>query len=164
MGTTSKADAARQREINDRVSTLLQHAASVMVARKAEALAPFDLTVTQYTAMLMLRCNPGTSSAQLARLCRVTPQSMSVVTAALEQRGLADRAPVAIHARVLALTLTRKGNALLNKADLAARSVDARYEAEFTEDELANLRTLLERARLALEDPAGAPGALRAET
>lgn len=154
MGTTSKADAARQREINTRVSTVLQHAASVMIARKAESLAPFDLTVTQYTAMLMLRCNPGASSAQLARLCRVTPQSMSVVTAALEQRGLAERAPVAIHARVLALTLTRKGQALLNKADLAARSVDARYEAEFTEDELASLRALLERARLALGDGA----------
>lgn len=155
MGTTSKTDVARQREINNRVSTLLQRAASVLIARKAEALAPFDLTVTQYTAMLMLRCNPGSSSAQLARLCRVTPQSMSVVTAALEERGLAERSPAAVHPRVFALTLTRKGNALLAKADLAAREVDARYEAEFTADELSTLRGLLERARYALEEPAG---------
>jgi DNA-binding MarR family transcriptional regulator len=154
VGTTSKADVARQREINSRISTLLQHAASVMVARKAECLAPFDLTATQYTAMLMLRCNPGSSSAQLARLCRVTPQSMSVVTATLEGRGLAERSPAAIHPRVFALTLTRKGNALLIKADLAAREVDARYEAEFTEDELTTLRGLLERARYALGEPA----------
>nr|WP_275587191.1 MarR family transcriptional regulator [Micromonospora terminaliae] len=131
-----------------------------MVARKADCLAPFDLTVTQYTAMLMLRCNPGSSSAQLARLCRVTPQSMSVVTAALEQRGLAQRTPAAIHPRVMALTLTRRGAILLNRADLAAREVDARYEEEFTADELAALRHLLERARRVLDDPrksAGAP-------
>lgn len=151
-----KADAERQREINERVSTLLQHASSVMVVRKAELLAAFDLTVTQYTALLMLRCNPGVSSAQLARLCRVTPQSMSVVTAALEQRGLAERMPVPIHARVMALTLTRKGNALLAKADAAARAVEARYEAEFTVAELATLRALLRRARLTLDDPATA--------
>ncbi|WNM37301.1 MarR family transcriptional regulator [Micromonospora halotolerans] len=153
MGTTSRADVARQQEINGRVSTLLQHAASVMVVRKADCLAPFDLTVTQYTAMLMLRCNPGSSSAQLARLCRVTPQSMSVVTAALEKRGLAQRTPAAIHPRVLALTLTRRGAALLARADLAAREVDARYEEEFSADELAALRHLLERARRVLDDP-----------
>jgi DNA-binding MarR family transcriptional regulator len=163
VGTTSRAGVARQQEINGRVSTLLQHAASVMVARKTDCLAPFDLTVTQYTAMLMLRCNPGSSSAQLARLCRVTPQSMSVVTAALEQRGLAQRTPAAIHPRVMALTLTRRGAALLNRADLAAREVDARYEEEFTADELATLRHLLERARRVLDDPGKSAGAASGE-
>lgn len=151
---TSKADAVRQREINERVSTLLQHASSEMIARKAESLAPFDLTVTQYTALLMLRCNPGVSSAQLARLCRVTPQSMSVVTAALEQRGLTERMPVPIYARIMALTLTRKGNTLLTKADAAARRVDERYEAEFSAEELATLRALLHRARVAVDGSA----------
>ncbi|UQU64757.1 MarR family transcriptional regulator [Couchioplanes caeruleus] len=148
-----RTDAERQREINERVSTLLQHASSEMIARKAEALAPFDLTVTQYTALLMVRCNPGVSSAQLARLCRVTPQSMSVVTAALEQRGLTERMPLAAHNRIMALTLTRKGGALLAKADAAARRVDQRYEAEFSAEELATFRTLLHRARLAAVDP-----------
>ncbi|MEU4219705.1 MarR family transcriptional regulator [Actinoplanes sp. NPDC026623] len=158
----SKADAERQQEINERVSTLMQHASSVMVARKSEALATFDLTVTQYTALLMLRCNPGVSSAQLARLCRVTPQSMSVVTATLEQRGLTERMPVPIHTRVMAITLTRRGGALLAKADAAARAVDKRYEAEFTAAELATLRRLLERARIALDDPAPASAVDRA--
>lgn len=148
----SKAGSELQREINNRVSTLLQHASSVMAARKAEALLPFDLTVTQYTAMLWLRCNPGASSAQLARLCRVTPQSMSVVAAALERRGLAERAPAPIHARVLALTLTRKGGALLTKADAAARAVDDRYAAEFTPAELETFRSLLGRARHAVDE------------
>jgi DNA-binding MarR family transcriptional regulator len=149
-----RADAERQREINERVSTLLQHASSEMIARKAEALAPFDLTVTQYTALLMVRCNPGVSSAQLARLCRVTPQSMSVVTAALEQRGLTERMPVAASTRIMALALTRKGGALLTKADAAARRVDQRYEAEFSAEELATFRALLHRARLAVDGPA----------
>lgn len=152
----SKADAVRQREINERISTLLQHASSTMVARKTEILADFDLTPTQYTAMLMLRCNPGVSGAQLARLCRVTPQSMSVVTAALDERGLAARMPVVVHARITALVLTRKGAALLARADAAARRVDESYEREFTEAELATLRALLGRAWKILEAaPAG---------
>jgi DNA-binding MarR family transcriptional regulator len=159
---TSKADVARQQEINDRISTLLQHASAVMVARKAESLAEFDLTTTQYTAMLLLRCNPGVSSAQLARLCRVTPQSMSVVTAALEQRGLAERMPVAIHARVMALELTRKGTALVTKADAAARAVDERYAAQFSAEELTTLRALLGRARRALDEQGPADAADRA--
>ncbi|GAA2624186.1 MarR family winged helix-turn-helix transcriptional regulator [Paractinoplanes durhamensis] len=153
---SSKADAERQRELNNRISTLLQHASSAMVARKTEVLADFDLTPTQYTAMLMLRCNPGVSGAHLARLCRVTPQSMSVVTATLDERGLASRLPVAVHARITALVLTRKGVALLTRADAAARRVDERYEQEFTETELATLRGLLGRAGRALDEPGSA--------
>jgi DNA-binding MarR family transcriptional regulator len=99
---------ARQQELNARLTTLINQSDAVLVARVTDVLVGFHLTPTQYAALLMLECNPGSSSAQLARLVNVTPQSMGVIMNKLEERGLVTREPAEIHSRVLATTLTRR--------------------------------------------------------
>ncbi len=147
---STPADRTRQREVNARVSTLLMRAALVMEQRKAEAVAPFELTLNQYVAMLWLRCNPGISNAGLARHCGITPQACSALVAILETRGLARRGQSPAHGRLLEISLTTMGKKLADRADGAAAAVDRVYAAEFETNELERLRVLLQRASTAL--------------
>lgn len=104
------------------------------------------LTVPQYAAMYALSPAPGISGARLARLCAVTPQSMTTVLKTLESRGLIERRPSEDHAQVLITRLTPEGRELLRDADAAAVAVERRLADAYTPEELDRLRELLERA------------------
>jgi DNA-binding MarR family transcriptional regulator len=80
-------------------------------------LAPWQLTVQEYTALSVLRARPGLSNAQLARRSLVTPQSMLEILARLERRGLLGREVDPGHGRILRATPTEAGLALLGHAD-----------------------------------------------
>ncbi len=128
-----------------------------MIAAKAEALRPFELTVAQYAALVSLYYVPGQSSAQLARVAAVTPQTMGTTLDKLEAKGLVRREPSSLHRKVLVVTLTPAGEALVLRADEVARAVEQRLGEAFSEQERTLLRDLLQRAATALRgDPAAA--------
>ncbi len=80
------------------------------------ALAEFGLTLPQFSAMTIVDAYDGLSSADLARLSMLTPQTVNQVVRTLEDRGLVRRTAHAVHGRVLCLSLTGAGKALLPKA------------------------------------------------
>lgn len=80
------------------------------------ALADLGLTTAQYAALYNLHRHPGASSADLARLSFVTPQTMARIVADLEERGLLSREPSRAHARVLQARLSDDGEAILQRA------------------------------------------------
>jgi DNA-binding MarR family transcriptional regulator len=86
-------------------------------------LLPWDLSVPELTALSVLRTRPGLSSAQLSRRSLTTPQSMSEVVAALERRGLVQRAVDPSHGRILRTTLTPEGARLLDEVDPVVREL-----------------------------------------
>ncbi|MGO4249044.1 MarR family winged helix-turn-helix transcriptional regulator [Paenarthrobacter sp. RAF54_2] len=140
----------RQQEINGRLITLLNQAEAVLVERVTEALLEFDLTPTQYATLLMLGCNQGSTSAQLARFVNVTPQSMGVVVAKLEARGLISREPSKVNSRVMATKLTREGRRVMEAADEAAGMIEQQLREVLGEAEVEQFRGLLQMARGAL--------------
>lgn len=142
----SPSATARQREVNARLSTQISRASIALERRVAEAVQPFDLTVTQYAAMVWLRCNPGVSNARLARWCGVSPQATSSLVSALVARGLVTRKRSEAHSRLLAISLTDRGIRLCDVAERAAASIDRTYAAEFSPDERRVLAELLARA------------------
>ena len=81
------------------------------------ALAAWDLSISEYTTLSVLRNRPGLSNAQLARRAMITPQSMIEVLAKLERRELVHREVDPDHQRILRAQLTRSGEALLEEAD-----------------------------------------------
>jgi DNA-binding MarR family transcriptional regulator len=91
------------------------------------ALREFSLTVAQYTTMNRLRSREGASASQLARAHHVSPQTMNELVTELEERGLVRRKEAPDNRRVLLVSLTKDGLALLIDAD---RKVDA-LEATF---------------------------------
>ncbi len=98
-------------------------------------LAPFGLTVSQYTALSVLRRTSGLSNAQLARRSYVTPQSMLEVVTALERGGYVERAPSAAHRWTLEARLTPAGHAQLDVCDGAVDAMEREMLAEVAEDE-----------------------------
>lgn len=126
-----------------RLGTFIKQAEQALMAEKNRVLHPFDLTVPQYSALLLLAEHPGVSSARLARLVGVTAQAMNSVITMLEQRGLVDRTPSPDHGKVLLIKLTRAGSTLLRGADEEAVAVERRLAAAFSEPELAQLREQL---------------------
>ncbi len=89
-------------------------------------LAPWDLSVPEYTTLSVLAARPGLSNAQLARRALVAPPSMIEVLAKLERRGLLRREADPAHARIRPATLTAAGRELLRAADPAVRALEDR--------------------------------------
>jgi DNA-binding MarR family transcriptional regulator len=94
----ARLERAIRRAINDRVSR-------------------YGLTVLQYTTLSVLGRRGGLSNAQLARRAYMSPQSMSEVIEALEEKGLVERRPHPNHRRVYPASLTSKGRRVLDKCE-----------------------------------------------
>ena len=75
-----------------------------------------DVTPPQFAAMTMLAAYPGHSSADLARLALLTPQTMGVIVGNLEKGGHVTRKAHAVHGRIQQLELTNSGRTLLTRA------------------------------------------------
>lgn len=71
------------------------------------------LTVPQYTALTIIEARPGTSSAEVARSTFVSAQAANQIVEALYTRRLVSRAPNPDHGKILSLTVTPAGDALL---------------------------------------------------
>ncbi|MEU5690919.1 MarR family transcriptional regulator [Actinosynnema sp. NPDC020468] len=117
---------------------------------KQAAVRPAGLTVAQYAAMLVLSEQPGVSAAELARRCRVTPQTMTTVLRNLDASGLIERVPHEVHRNVLETRLTPAGVAAFEIADERAVAVERRLADEFSAEERQVLEALLARCSSAL--------------
>ena len=139
-----------------RLGHVIKRTEQALIAEKSRALREVGLTVPQYAALLTLSTSTGMSGAGVARECMVTPQTMSTILANLEQKGLIEREPSPLHTKVLVAGLTPDGRALTAQADALALEVEGRLAREFSDEEQAQLRGLLERAICALgERPDG---------
>lgn len=82
-----------------------------------DILRPLELTAPQYAALSWIYYDPGISNAALARSVFVTPQTMHVMIAKLEARGLIKRSPDPNHGRILETILLPAGEAILSEAE-----------------------------------------------
>ena len=130
------------------IGYLLRQAHSVHRIRMERALHDMDVTLPQFSVLTMLAAYPGTSSAELARLSLLTPQTMSVIVGNLERTGLISRRPHAQHGRVLTIDITESGLQLLARCKLAAQQAEtALLKNVSPADEIAVRRWLAEVAR-----------------
>ena len=100
-----------------RLGLHIKSAEQAMMAAKTEALRSFGLTVAQYAAMLSLYYVPE----------------------------LVARRPSSDHAKVLIASLTPEGEALVLRADEAARGIEQRMAEAFTVRERQQLTEMLGR-------------------
>ncbi|HVK24375.1 MAG TPA: MarR family transcriptional regulator [Actinokineospora sp.] len=137
--------------LTDRLSGDIKRVeADLMLARSA-AVKPFGLTVPQFAALLWLEDSPGVSPAELARRCRVTPQTMTTILRNLRTLGHVERTPHPFHRSMLQTRLTESGARTVAEADARAAAVEQRLAAEFTDEERDQLRALLARCSSALK-------------
>ena len=103
---------------------LLRQAAGAYRHRMERALADLEVTPPQFAVMTMLKAYPGQSSADLARLALLTPQTVSVIVANLERAGSIVRRPHSVHGRILTIELSEGGKDLLERCRMRVLSLE----------------------------------------
>ena len=101
--------------------------ANVAVRQAMETvLADVDATPAQFAVLTMIVNYPGVSGADLARLTFLTPQTINVIVRNLEKGGSIQKAADASHGRILRLTATAQGQALLKRCRARVQEVEGR--------------------------------------
>jgi DNA-binding MarR family transcriptional regulator len=134
----------------DRLGADLKRVEADLMTAKNAAVKPSGLTVPQFAALLWLEDSPGISPAELARRCRVTPQTMTTILQNLQTLGFIERTAHPFHKSMLETRLSETGAKALAEADERASEVERRLADEFTTEERATLRALLTRCSTAL--------------
>lgn len=118
-------------------------------------LALIGSNISQINVLSMIEKHPGISSADLARLSFLTPQTLGQQVIQLQECGLVKRSPG--DGRRIGHTLTKKGRQLLAVGTDTVREVDTKVLRDFAEGDIESLldafRTIERRA-----------GEVRAET
>lgn len=108
-----------------------------------------DLTSPETSALARLDRTGPMTAAELARLERISPQSIGATVAALEERGLVNRAPDPADGRRSILSLSADGRALLERRRSArSEHLSEALESAFTPAEVKQLQAaapLIER-------------------
>lgn len=107
-----------------RLSYLIGQLDRVISRRLSEALARQGLTLSQYTALSVLRARGRSSNAQVAERSFITPQSANEVLKAMEAQGWVAREADPMNRRIVLLSLTDEGEELLVACDAAASHVE----------------------------------------
>jgi DNA-binding MarR family transcriptional regulator len=115
----------------------------VLRRRIAEAIAPYGLTVPQYTALSVLNARGALSNAQLAERSFTSPQAANEMVKAMEEHGWLLREPHPSHGRILHLRLTPRGAELLSQCDAAVDLVEAELLKDLLPGERDDLQRLL---------------------
>lgn len=89
------------------------------------AFAEVDIRPAQFAVLTIIERNPGLKQSQVSAALGIKRTNLVALLDALEDRGLAKRAPVAADRRSYALHLTEAGTALMKRL----REIDAAHEA-----------------------------------
>jgi DNA-binding MarR family transcriptional regulator len=136
--------------VEEYLCTRIRRAEQALMAHHEGVLRGYGLTMTQYTVLLTLSREDGMSGAQLARACGVTQQSMASVLTGVQHKGLIDRRPSPVHAKVLVATLTDAGRDVLERAYQEVIVLERALTDRFAADEHKRFCEFLDRATATL--------------
>jgi DNA-binding MarR family transcriptional regulator len=122
----------------------------VLNQRLRDSLAPAGLSVPQYTALSVFRAHGTLSNAQLATRTMISPQSANEMVKQMEGKGWIARTPDPAHGRIIQISLTAAGEAILGECDAQVAAVENLMVGELGKDERAVLHTQLRAAVRAL--------------
>jgi len=81
-----------------------------------DQLEAYGMSMAQFRMLAALHEEPEISSAELARNCFITPQSMQTLVVRAEREGWIKRAPSPTNRRILTAKLTPKGQTVFEEA------------------------------------------------
>jgi MarR family transcriptional regulator, organic hydroperoxide resistance regulator len=110
-----------------------------------EELRPSGATIAQIRLLLAIRSAPGSSGAQLARQCEVTPQSAQALIQKAEESGWIVRSKDRVNERIVTASLTPEGEKLLKVAERFIRNIEAKAWRNVSPRTLKSLVKALEQ-------------------
>jgi DNA-binding MarR family transcriptional regulator len=114
-------------------------------ARIEREMRDFPISSSQLFAIVLLEARSQATSAELARMMRLTPQAMTTLLGPLRRDGYIAATPDKAHRRRLLLGLTAKGRATLERARELTPTVEEEFLADFSASERALLKRMLAR-------------------
>jgi DNA-binding MarR family transcriptional regulator len=105
----------------------------VLNQRLRDSLAPAGLSVPQYTALSVFRAHGSLSNAQLATRTMISPQSANEMVKQMEAKGWIARTPDPAHGRIIQISLTEAGQAVLGECDPRVAEVERMMFPELDE-------------------------------
>lgn len=137
------------KSIEEEAILSIARTAAVLEHSGADALRPFDLTITQYNVLRILRgagseglCRNEVGERLVTKVPDVTRllDRMEAAGLIVRQRGSEDR-------RVVATQITEKGLKLLEKIDRELPAIHARQLGHVSQKRLRELISILEEVR-----------------
>ncbi len=122
---------------------LVRRAAAALRTAAERALAPLDLTPAQFAVLRIVVDRPGISSAEAARVERLTPPTLSVIVANLERKGALSRRPHPDNGRIQCLEPTDMGRELAARGLGQVRSLQGRMSEMTRKDAEPAIRAWL---------------------
>lgn len=122
---------------------LLYRVVAALRPQVAARLKPLGLALPEFVCLRVLSMRPGLTSAELARGTNVSAQAMNQVLLGLENRGIVIRPTSTPAGRAMPAQLTRRGKALLKRADAAVKVAEQQFLVHLTADEQNHLKQLL---------------------
>jgi len=122
----------------------------ILKQRLRDSLAPCGLSVPQYTALSVFRAHGALSNAQLATRTMVSPQSANEMVKQIEGKGWIARTPDPAHGRIIQISLTEAGQAVLADCDAQVAELEGLMFADLDEEAKAILQAQLRGAVRAL--------------
>lgn len=124
---------------------LANHVARLFARELAEAVRPLGLAPAQFMVLLELWREEGLTQKDLVGRLDVEQATMAATLSRMERDGLIERRPDQADARARRIQLTARARALQEPALSAAKGVNARALAEFSEGERQALLSGLRR-------------------
>lgn len=139
-------------DYTDRLLWLIKRAEIATQLAKERTLRRHGITGAQHAALTIIHQTGGITSAELARRCFVTAQTMNSTVSRLELAGLIARTPHPVHRNVIEIHLTEHGRGAYERADVDMITLDEQMMDVLTP---ANA-PMLKRALLAIASSADA--------
>lgn len=130
---------------SERLLVHVKRAEQVTQAATEAAVREVGITAAQQAAMAVLSDNPGINSAELARRCAVSSQTMDGLLTRLEARGFVDRTPHPLHGTLVEIKLTEHGRTVFAEADALVDNLEERLIAGLSAADIALVRDVLGR-------------------
>jgi DNA-binding MarR family transcriptional regulator len=122
------------------VAGALRVSIGLLVRRVRQAKSDGDLTLPESSALARLDRGGPTTSAALAKLEQISPQSMGTTLGGLERRGLVERRPDPGDGRRVVMSLSDLGQQMLrNRRDAGTEHMARALSSEFSGSELKQL-------------------------
>lgn len=132
-------------EIGKSVGYLLARAKSALSQGVEQEVSSLDMTHAQASCLMMLAKGEATTVTDLARNLNTDAGSVTRLLSRMEKRGLIERTRRDDDRRVVDLSLTAEGEAMVEKLPVVFCNVMRRHFVGFSQEEIESLRDMLLR-------------------
>ncbi|WP_310609419.1 MarR family transcriptional regulator [Limnohabitans sp.] len=122
-----------------------RRATLTIISRFIERMAEFDLRPVDFSVLSLIGHNPGITSRELCNALNILPPNMVGFLKAFEKRELIERTPHPTDGRAMGLSLTQKGQQLMQTAEVAAIHSDSSAAHQLSAAEQKTLMRLLQK-------------------